>query len=69
MEYKLKNKITIFAILITVFSVSYFLTQLYLEDKIMTNSEKISNLENEEYLKEDIKVSLNKGAINEEEKL
>lgn len=45
MEYKLKNKITIFAILITVFSVSYFLTQLYLEDKIMTNSEKISNLE------------------------
>ena len=68
MEYKLKNKITIFAILITVFSVSYFLTQLYLEDKIMTNSEKISNLENEEYLKEDIKVSLNKGAINEEEK-
>ena len=34
----------------------------------MTNSEKISNLENEEYLKEDIKVSLNKGAINEEEK-
>lgn len=68
MEYKLKNKITIFAILITVFSVSYFLTQLYLEDKIMTNSEKISNLENEEYLKEDIKVSLNKRAINEEEK-
>lgn len=68
MEYKLKNKIMIFAILITVFSVSYFLTQLYLEDKIMTSSEKFSNLENEEYLKEDIKVSLNKGAINEEEK-
>ncbi len=68
MKDKLKNGIMIFAILTTVFSVSYFLTQVYLEDKIMISSEKISNLENEEYLKEDIKVSLNKGAVTEEEK-
>lgn len=73
MNVKVKNGIMIFVILATVFSVSYFLTNLYIENNMALNNktkevnESTKNNEEEAYLDEETKISLNKGATKEYE--
>lgn len=68
MKDKIKSGIMIFAILTTVFSVSYLLTNIYLESKVTSNNENVSKIEDKEYLNENVEVSLIKGVITEEKK-
>ena len=68
MKDKIKSGIMIFAILTTVFSLSYFLTDMYIEKELSSKKQDISNVENESCLDEDMEVSLSKGEVTEKEK-
>lgn len=70
MNKKLKSGIMIFAILATVFSVSYFLTNLYIENNMALNNNtkevnESKNNKKQSYLSEETNISLNKGTTNE----
>lgn len=70
MNKKIKSGIMIFAILATVFSVSYFLTNLYIENNMALNNNtkevnESKNNKKQSYLSEETNISLNKGTTNE----
>ncbi len=70
MNKRLKSGIMIFAILATVFSVSYFLTNLYIENNMALNNNtkevnESKNNKKQSYLSEETNISLNKGTTNE----
>lgn len=73
MSQRVKTGIIIFVILATVFSVSYFLTNLYIDRNMALNNktgeinETTNDNKKEAYLDEETKISLNKGHTKEYE--